>query len=405
MHMIRINKGVSLMNSEHQMLAPKELEAAFSLFTEASRQLSESYAELQLQAVSLTSQLEIANGALRKEFEEKAALSRRLTLLLERLPAGVLELNAEGVIIEANPAARRLLGRTVVGHSWQKIKDERFSATPETDLLCYREDGATHVRHLSLIESEIPEGAARLVLIHDLTESWELQQALARHQRLAAMGEMAAGLAHQLRTPLATALLYAGHFARPTLGDSDRIRFAGKMLDRLNHLEALIGNMLRFVRGQAQELEVLPVQVLLEEAGHSVLPQLEKDGLSLSFNGVEADALVCVNRKEMVGALINLLDNARLASCAGQQVTVRLEKADEAVIIRVVDEGCGMSHEVLSRLFDPFFTTRKDGTGLGLAIVRNMVALYGGDVSAESEMGRGSVLKIRLPLASTASNL
>lgn len=393
------------MSSAGQTLAPKELEAAFSLFTEASRQLSESYAELQQQAVSLTAQLEIANGALRREYEEKAALSRRLTLLLERLPAGVVELSAEGFIVEANPAARRLLGDDVIGRSWLGIKADRFSATPETDLLLYRCDGSMQERHLSLIESDIPEGGARLVLIHDLTESWELQQALARHQRLAAMGEMAAGLAHQLRTPLATALLYAGHFARPVLADVDRVRFAGKMLDRLNHLEALIGNMLRFVRGQVQELDALSVWSLLDEAAQTVLPQFEKDGVLLTWGDANSDATVLVNRKEMVGALVNLLDNARIASHLGQQVTLCLDRHEDAVVISVIDEGCGMPQEVLLRLFDPFFTTRKDGTGLGLAIVRNLMAVYGGDIEAESEVGRGSTLRIRLPVISAASKL
>ncbi|SFN71009.1 two-component system, sensor histidine kinase FlrB [Formivibrio citricus] len=393
------------MSPEGLNLAPKELEAAFSLFTEASRQLSESYAELQQQAVSLTAQLEIANGALRREYEEKAALSRRLTLLLESLPAGVMELDADGVIVEANPAARKLLGDDVVGRSWRKIKEERFSATPETDLLRYRSGESAQIRHLSLVESDIPEGGARLVLIHDLTESWELQQALARHQRLAAMGEMAAGLAHQLRTPLATALLYAGHFARPVLADSDRVRFAGKMLDRLNHLEALIGNMLLFVRGQAQELEAIPIQSLLEEAVHTVLPQFEKDNVLLLFHDVGEEALVRVNRKEMVGALVNLLDNARLASRPSQQVKLDLSWHEDSVVVSVVDEGCGMTREVLSRLFDPFFTTRKEGTGLGLAIVRNLMAVYGGDVSAESVPGQGSVLRIRLPVIDPASKL
>lgn len=393
------------MNGERSVLTPKDLEEAFSLFTEASRQLSESYADLQQQVVSLTAQLEIANGALRRELEEKAALSRRLGLLLERLPAGVVELDAGGRVIEANPAARRLFGDGVLGADWANLKAQCLAETPETDLWCYRPAGGGQDRHLSLSESDIPEGGRRLVLIHDLTESWGMQQALARHQRLAAMGEMAAGLAHQLRTPLATALLYAGHFARPSLGEGDRIRFAGKMLDRLHHLEALIGNMLSFVRGQTQEFEVLSARDLLEEAVHTVAPQFEKDGIVLLEASPMSDVSVRVNRKEMIGALVNLLDNARQASHPAQTVTIGLVAEERGVQIVVQDQGCGMTPEVLSHLFDPFFTTRKEGTGLGLAIVRNLVGLYGGEVSAESVLGQGSTLRIRLPAVGEPANV
>ncbi|MDR3410271.1 MAG: ATP-binding protein [Formivibrio sp.] len=384
------------MSAGNPLIDPRELEQAFSLFNEASRQLSSAYAELQEQVISLTAQLEIANGALRRELDEKAVLSRRLGLLLARLPAGVAELDGAGLIIQMNPAAERLLGVEVIGTSWGALKRARFRATPESDLWCYQGDHGE--RWLSVVESPIPEEKISLLLIHDLTESWELQQALARHQRLAAMGEMAAGLAHQLRTPLSTALLYTGHLARPTLNDVDRYRFAGKTLDRLRYLETLIGNMLRFVRGQTHELEVVSLAELLEEAALALAHDYAQSGILLQIDVGDRDAWVRVNRKEMVGALTNLLDNARHASSFGMQVKMTLGCIDGNALVEVRDSGCGMSTEVLARLFDPFFTTRKEGTGLGLAIVRNLVTMYGGDVSADSILGAGSILRIRLPL-------
>lgn len=389
------------MSTGNSHIDPHELEQAFSLFTEASRQLSTAYAELQEQVTSLTAQLEIANGALRRELEEKAAVSRRLGLLLARLPAGVVELDVVGQVIQMNPAAERLLGGEVIGLSWVSLKQSRFSATPESDLWCYQ--GAQGARWLSVVESNIPEEQISLLLIHDLTESWELQQALARHQRLAAMGEMAAGLAHQLRTPLATALLYTGHLARPVLGEAERCRFAGKTLDRLRYLETLIGNMLRFVRGQTHELEVVALASLLDEAAQSLVHQYAQNGILLQVNAGDQDAWVRVNRKEMVGALANLLDNACHASSVGMTVDMSLYCQGGDAVVAVRDYGCGMSAEVLAHLFDPFFTTRKEGTGLGLAIVRNLVTMYGGEVSANSTPGVGSVLQIRLPLVAPQS--
>lgn len=382
---------------------PHELEAAFSLFNEASRQLSSAYAELQEQVVSLTGQLEIANGALRRELDEKAALSRRLGLLLARLPAGIVELDAQGVISQMNPVAGRLLGEDVAGISWRELKRARFRETPESDLWGYRDTQGE--RRLSVVESDIPEEGIRLLLIHDLTEFWELQQALARHQRLAAMGEMAAGLAHQLRTPLATALLYTGHLTRPVLTDVDRCRFAEKSLGRLRHLEILISNMLRFVRGQAHETETVLLSDLLSEAAQTMLPQFEEVGVALNVDMPDRTLSARVNHKEMVGALVNLLDNALHASSIGMNVSLSLVRQGENALISVRDQGCGMSAEVQARLFDPFFTTRKEGTGLGLAIVRNLVNMYGGTVSVESEVGQGSLMQIQLPLVVAQSRV
>lgn len=385
------------MREGNPQMDPRELEAAFSLFNEASKQLSAAYAELQEQVISLTAQLEIANGALRRELDEKALLSRRLSLLLERLPAGVVELDASGVVLHMNPAAEQLLGSEVIGQSWMGWRAAHFVATPESDL--WRYQGGDGVRRLSLTESEIPEAGINLLLIHDFTESWELEQALVRHQRLAAMGEMAAGLAHQLRTPLATALLYTGHLAQPGLREAERCRFAEKSLSRLKHIESLIGNMLRFVRGQAHEREQVAVTELFEEASQIVQHQFAEKGVGLVVKDATPAQQVWVNRKEMVGALVNLLENACHASCAGSTVVLVSSSQNDALSIEVRDQGEGMSAEVLEHLFDPFFTTRKEGTGLGLAIVRNLVVMYGGEVTAQSMPGQGSTLRIVMPSA------
>lgn len=392
------------MSADNKVVDPHELEAAFSLFNEASRQLSTAYAELQEQVASLTAQLEIANGALRKELDEKALLSRRLGLLLARLPAGVIELNAAGVVIQTNSAADRLLGVDVTGFAWDDFKEGYFSSVSDSDL--WRFDDGKEEHRFSIVESDIPEEDIRLLLIHDLTESWELQQALVRHQRLVAMGEMAAGLAHQLRTPLATAVLYVGHLTKPNLLETDRQRFAEKTLDRLRHLEVLISNMLGFVRGQSLEKENVHLVNLLEEAEQTVLPQFEKAGVSLHVQIPEGGELkASINRREMVGALANVLDNALRASTRGGAVELILRQQLDDALIEVRDYGCGMSPEILAKLFDPFFTTRNDGTGLGLAIVRNLVVMCGGEVSAQSELGVGSLLQIRLPLVAVQSRV
>jgi len=390
------------MNAQDDSIDPRNLEEAFALFTAASEQLSLAYADLQGQVITLTEQLEVANGKLLSEFNEKSALSRRLRLLLDRLPAGVLELDSNGNVLAQNLAAKKILaceGDWV----WPQLVAECMHLTLEPGVSEYR--AGSKSSYLLFEEVDVPEEHVRLVLLQDVTAAYEMRGALARHERLAAMGEMAAGLAHQLRTPLSTALLYNAHLYRPQLSDHDRIRFAQKSLDRLRHLETLIQNMLRFVRGQQQLTEVLDIRAVIQDAVQHVLPQFESKGVHFTVSEVVEPIWVKVNAREFSGCLVNLLENALIASNPGQLVCCEAVVANDALVLVVRDMGCGMLDEVKERLFEPFFTTRKDGTGLGLAIVRNLVSSYGGEISVESKRDLGSSFKICLPLATAATKV
>jgi two-component system sensor histidine kinase FlrB len=391
------------MNSQDDSIDPRNLEEAFALFTAASEQLSLAYSDLQSQVVTLTEQLEVANGKLLSEFKEKSALSRRLRLLLDRLPAGVLELDSGGLILAQNLAARKILRRSDGDLAWPNVVRENMSLSDEPGVSEYRY--ADEVSYLLFEEVDVPEEHVRLVLLHDVSAAHEMRVALARHERLAAMGEMAAGLAHQLRTPLSTALLYNGHLNRPVLSDYDRVRFAQKSIDRLRHLETLIQNMLRFVRGQQQLTEVLDVRVVVQDAVQHVLPQFEFKKVLLTIQEPNVPIWVKVNAREFSGCLANIFENALFASKTGAGVFCDVVVRSSTLFIEIKDSGCGMSEEVKSRLFEPFFTTRKDGTGLGLAIVRNLVSSYGGDISVESRQDFGSSFKICLPLATAATKV
>jgi two-component system sensor histidine kinase FlrB len=253
-------------------------------------------------------------------------------------------------------------------------------------------------KRLGIVDSDLA-GGGRILLIHDVSESWRLRAQLEQHKRLAAMGEMAAGLAHQLRTPLATALLYTANLAKPQLGEAERLKFGEKSLARLRYLETLIKNMLRFVRGEQAELEVVDLIAAIEEALQTVQPHTAGHERDWEIVLPDGEALVSANRKELTGALINLLENAVQATHAGDRIGIALDCADACWQLQISDSGVGMSEAVKERLFDPFFTTRKEGTGLGLAIVRNMMTAYGGTIDVVSAAGEGAVFTIRLPVA------
>ncbi len=220
---------------------------------------------------------------------------------------------------------------------------------------------------------------------------------LARRERLSALGEVAAKLAHQLRTPLAAALLYVGHLARPELAEVDRLRFAEKSLGRLRYLERLIEDMLAFVRGQQGYPSVFPVAGLVDEVLQVIEPYAEQASVRLATHAGDDTLLLRADRQAILGALINLLENAVLASPEGAEVSLEVIPGGAFVQFRVRDQGPGIAQAQQARLFEPFYTTRSQGSGLGLAIVKQAADAHGGWVGLESAEGEGSLFTLALP--------
>jgi len=377
---------------------PEELQQAFELFNQVSEQLTGAYADLQKQVEQLNHELAVANGELRHQLEEKERLSERLSRLLAALPGGVVVLDVEGRVVEANPAALQLMDEPLVGEPWQAVCARKLKPTTVPGEWLVEQIGASHPsRRVSVTASSISEQGGEILLIQDVTDAYQMQEQLQRHKRLSSMGEMVAGLAHQLRTPLAAALLYTSHL-RGELAVEDRTRFADKALARLHSLEQLIKDMLIFVRGGQGGQECIVAQALLNEVQQVMEPQMAQHSLLFVVEDNSGGALVRGSREALAGALANLLTNAMEACSAGGRVTLTARRTDGWLVISVADTGKGIRQELQDRLFEPFFTTRTDGTGLGLAIVREVLQMHGGEVSVSSREGEGSEFCLKLPL-------
>lgn len=220
---------------------------------------------------------------------------------------------------------------------------------------------------------------------------------LARRERLSVLGEVAAKLAHQLRTPLAAALLYVGHLARPGLQEEDRLRFAEKSLGRLRYLERLIQDMLAFVKGQQGHPTVFTVASLVDELLQVMEPQAALKAVHLSRQLPDETVYLKADRQAVLGTLINLMENAVLASPEAAEVGLEVGPGGAFVHFRVQDHGAGIATELRDRLFEPFFTTRPEGSGLGLAIVKQTAEAHGGWIELDSTAGVGSAFTLYLP--------
>ena len=213
-----------------------------------------------------------------------------------------------------------------------------------------------------------------------------------RSERLAVIGEMTAEFAHQVRTPLASAMLYAGQL-EPSSGRQARV--VGKIVAGLNDLKRMVNDMLGFAAGARAERERLNVRELLNDVRNSLDGQLSA-ATTLRVSVTDPDLDVSANRDALKGALQNLVTNADQASDSAAHVLLHGHRFGDNVHLCVTDDGPGIPNDVQPQLFEPFFTTRPQGTGLGLAVVKAVVAAHGGDVSVSTSV-HGTSFTIRIP--------
>lgn len=376
----------------------RDLENAFQTFNRISEQLAASYHALEDQVAHLTVELAHAHSQRIEQLTEKERIANRLERLLDALPAGVVVLDGRGIVHDANSAARALLGEPLSGLSWLAIIRRAF-ATQRGDFNEVRlKDG----RVLGISTNPLGAEPGQIILLNDITGTCQLQEKLARHQRLSTMGEMAASLAHQIRTPLASALLYAAQTGSDKLDALQRKRLAEKLLARLRDLEHLVNDMLLFARGGGVGTDTIPIAALLRDARQNLDPYL-RDAGRLTVRDDGAELVVRGNRNALLGAVQNLVINA-LQIHDDVRVTVTAmaghDKSGQRVVdITVRDDGPGIPAAIRERIFEPFFTTRSQGTGLGLAVVQAVAHLHNGAVWAESPEGAGAAFTIRLPVA------
>ncbi|MFP4130996.1 MAG: sensor histidine kinase [Thiohalospira sp.] len=373
----------------------KELEAAFQAFNRLSEQLTESYRDLEQQVAALTQELERSRAAHSEELAEKERLAERLERLVRALPAGVVVVGGAGVVEEANPAARELLGEPLEGQPWAAVIARAFDPEGSGYDLRLR-DG----RLVNLATCPLGNEPGQILLLTDVTADRAQQERSHHQKRLLAMGEMAASLAHQVRTPLSSALLYAGHLRRTDLDGQRRQAVAEKITSRLQRLEKLVNDMLIFARGGIGGAERLPAGELLEAVAAGVAGEARAAGVELLTqpNG-HAEAELRCNRELLTSAAQNLANNAVQNMDGGGRLRLALTRPDpDQLDLEVGDTGPGIPEETRQRLFEPFFTTRSGGTGLGLAVVQAVARAHHGEVLVESEEGAGSLFRLRLPL-------
>jgi len=336
------------------------------------------------------------------ELQQLRAQANYMDQLYSELPSGLIVIDGNGIVEQVNRVAISLLGEPLEGQLWSDIIGRSFA--PKND--DGHEVSLKNGRRIQLSISSLEGRAGQLILLTDLTDTRELQEHVAKLKRLSSLGKMVASLAHQIRTPLSAAMLYGANLANKTLTESSRLRFQGKLMNRLHDLETQVNDMLLFARSGNQKIaEEVSLVTLLEDvrdASESMLIQV--DG-HLQCRLPEPDLLIMANKNALASAMTNLISNAVEATGKGVQLCITaVRRGEDLVEISVMDNGPGIKKENIARVMEAFYTTKSQGTGLGLAVVRSVAQAHKGTVEVKSEFGKGSCFTLLLPLHRVAEN-
>ncbi|MFJ4606224.1 sensor histidine kinase [Pseudomonas atacamensis] len=375
------------------------LEQAFQLFNQMSSQLTDSYSLLEARVTELKGELAVVSAQRMQELAEKERLANRLQNLLDLLPGGVIVIDGHGLVREANPAAIDLLGSPLEGELWRHVIARCFAPREDDG----HEISLKNGRRLSISTRSLDAEPGQLVLLNDLTETRHLQDQLARHERLSSLGRMVASLAHQIRTPLSAALLYASHLTEQQLPVETQQRFAGRLKERLHELEHQVRDMLVFARGELPLTDRITPNALMQSLQAAALTHVQDLPIRWQCDS-HAGELLC-NRDTLVGALLNLIENAIQASAGDARLKVHCYTRGSTLRLCVSDSGSGIEPTVLARLGEPFFTTKVTGTGLGLTVVKAVARAHQGELTLRSRVGRGTCAQVSLPLFSAAQGV
>lgn len=388
----------------------QDLRSAFELFNQMSEQLADSYHLLENRVAELNEELSTLSDRRLEELAEKEKLANRLESLLNFLPGGVVVLDSSGRVSESNPAATDLLGEPLQGELWRDVIARSFAPRQDDGHEVSLHDG----RRIS-IQTRNLGADGQIILLTDQTETRRLQGELSRHERLSALGKMMGALAHQIRTPLSSAMLYAGHLCSGKLDDDRRQQFSEKILGRLNNIERQVQDMLFYVKGELALNDVISVAQLQADLAEAMeVPLMTSESRCEWVINCREQYIQC-NRDALIGALLNLVNNAIQA--VDRKAVLRIEfntyphmlndpklNSEEARLwIRVCDKGPGMPAELLSSVGDLFVTTKAQGTGLGLSVVKAVARAHHGKFLLQSTVGKGTCASLLLPFATFTS--
>ncbi len=328
--------------------------------------------------------------------------------IIESMPDGLITLDSRDRIVACNPRALEFTALTMDELKGSSPKD-LFAGWPVGSL--EEHGGIASFSYTFLHEngSEVPveisgspllddqgNNLGAVFLLRDLREIRAMEKKLIRSRRLASLGRMAAGIAHEIRNPLGTLRGFAQYFGSRADDDASK-EYSALMVGEVDRLNVTISSLLQFSRPRDPEFSRVDPSGLLEKTCKLLEYDFLEKEITLLLKGKCTTGTIEADGDLLLQVLLNLLKNSLNASRAGETVTLSCEDDEKNVYITVADNGIGMNREEREQMFDPFFTTRKSGTGLGLAVSHQIVEQHQGVFEVRSRPGRGTSVTLILP--------
>jgi len=362
-------------------------------------------------------------GALAERLEEIRALQQYQESVIRSSSSGIVVLDGEDRVHSANPAFGALVGR-----SEESLRGLRFDevlpgiSVPASGRPTSVESSEDHGEGERTVEARFENAQGderdvrisvsafhgapdrRVVLVDDMTDRVRAERALAERERLASLGVLAAGVAHEVNTPIAGLSSYAQMLLADTAPGDPRYAILKKMERQTFRAAHLVNNLLEFARPRRTSPVRTDLRKVVENAAESVETTLGSRRLVLDLDGADGPADVDADPRELEQVFVNLFTNARDASPEDGELLCTLRQEGGSVRVTIADRGPGVPAGAGEKLFQPFYSTKKSGgTGLGLAISREIVRRHGGEIGISERPGGGAEAWVTLPISTRAS--
>ncbi len=328
--------------------------------------------------------------------------------VIESTPAGLITLDGDARVVSCNSRAEMITGKSFAELDGKVLAEELENCPvlgPEGEIMveqpftCNHSDGSSVPVRVST--SVLHDGKGRVsglvLILRDVREVFDIEQKLEQSRRLAALGRMATGIAHEIRNPLGTLRGFAQLFARKFTGHPTEQEYAHMMVDEVDRLDRTVSALLQFARPREPELQQICLNEVMAKTVKFMGDDLKAQAIEFRLELPARKIMMQVDPDLLQQVLLNLLHNALAASGRGGMIELGASCCTDDTSLWVADNGKGMSLEDKSQMFDPFFTTKKTGTGLGLTVVHQIVSQHGGSLEVDSELGQGTRVKIVFP--------
>ncbi len=400
----------------------ESLRNAFSEFQEKAERLSSAYEAMQADFKKINIELDKKNSELEESLTRQEEMRTYLNSILESMENGVIGVDIEGNITHFNRAASEITGYDVTNVMYKPFVDFFGSDTQEEPMLLHvLNTGKEQLRDEKVIWHSdghpVPVSYQTAILrdskgtrigaveiFSDISRIKALEKEMQQAKTMAALGEMSATVAHEIRNPLGAMGVWAGLLERDISVDDPRRKTLGKIIEGLSKLNKIVSNLLVYTRPVKTELRKVQIDKVVAEIIDFVQIEIERlrQNIVIERKFCDHPVFVLVDPEKMGQVVLNLCLNAIQAMPENGTLTVHIDKQDDAghgyAVFTIADTGIGIEKELINKIFDPFFTTKENGTGLGLAIVKKFVESHSGYIDIKSVSGEGTQVKVFLPL-------